>query len=98
MRTAKGHSSIRNSRSPLRKILVFAQFAASGILLVLALVVSRQFQFIKNADLGMKPDNTVPFWVFMAGGALALAIAFLTVGARVIRAAAENPIEALRVE
>jgi putative ABC transport system permease protein len=43
-------------------------------------------------------QTTVPFWVFMAGGALALAIAFLTVGARVIRAAAENPIEALRVE
>jgi putative ABC transport system permease protein len=43
-------------------------------------------------------QTTIPFWVFLAGGALALAIAFLTVGARVIRAAAENPIEALRVE
>ena len=43
----------------MRKILVFAQFAVSGALLVLALVVSRQFRFIKGADLGMKVDQLV---------------------------------------
>ena len=55
----QGSRTARSSRSPLRKILVFAQFAASGVLLVLALVISRQFQFIKNADLGMKVDNLI---------------------------------------
>ncbi len=55
----KGNRSARNSRAPMRKILVFAQFAVSGALLVLALVVSRQFRFIKNADLGMKMDQLI---------------------------------------
>jgi hypothetical protein len=34
----------------------------------------------------------------MAGGVLALAIAFLTIAARILRAAAENPVASLRVE
>lgn len=55
----KGSRSVGNSRAPLRKVLVFAQFAVSGALLVLALVVSRQFHFIKSADLGMKVDRLV---------------------------------------
>ena len=55
----QANRSTRGARSKLRKTMVFAQFAASSILLVLALVISRQFQFIKNADLGMKVDNLV---------------------------------------
>ncbi len=47
---------------------------------------------------GFAYQTTIPVWVFMAGGTLALAVAFLTVGARILRAAAENPVESLRVE
>jgi putative ABC transport system permease protein len=36
--------------------------------------------------------------VFVVGGALALLVAFLTVGYQALRAASANPVEALRYE
>lgn len=40
----------------------------------------------------------IAWWVFIAAGALALAIALLTVSWQAIRAAAANPVKALRYE
>ena len=37
-------------------------------------------------------------WIFLASGLAALALAFLTIGARTVRAAAANPVRALRYE
>jgi putative ABC transport system permease protein len=37
-------------------------------------------------------------WIFLAAGLAALAVAFLTIGARTVRAAAANPVRALRYE
>ena len=38
------------------------------------------------------------FWVFAAGGALALLLALLTVGGQAVKTALKNPVEALRYE
>ncbi|GAB2960643.1 ABC transporter permease [Hymenobacter coalescens] len=40
----------------------------------------------------------IPLWAFMAAGALAAAVAFLTVGYQAVRAATANPIKNLRVD
>jgi putative ABC transport system permease protein len=38
------------------------------------------------------------WWMFVAAGALAVLIAFLTVGAQSVRAALANPVKSLRSE
>ena len=40
----------------------------------------------------------VPLWVFMSAGLLALLVAWLTVGARSLKAAMINPVETLKAE
>ncbi|GAB3926951.1 ABC transporter permease [Mucilaginibacter myungsuensis] len=41
----------------LRKGLVVVQFVISGVLIIGTLVVTRQLNYIRNADLGFKKDN-----------------------------------------
>ncbi|MEP0213779.1 MAG: ABC transporter permease [Cellulophaga sp.] len=47
------------SNAVIRKALVVFQFTASVILIVGVLVVYQQLEFMKNKDLGYKPENVV---------------------------------------
>jgi len=57
--TLKG--KFRNSGSGviLRKVLVVFQFAASAALIIGTFTVYRQMQYLKTADLGFNPENTI---------------------------------------
>jgi len=47
-------------------------------------------------DFAYRTD--ISWWMFLAGGSVAMVIAFLTVGIQAARAAAANPVNSLRTE
>jgi len=62
VRVLKGIVSIRTrSRSPLRKILVVAQFAFTIILLIGTTAIYNQLSFMENKDLGFDKENIITF-------------------------------------
>ncbi len=59
VRAIREHSDERTGSGVLRKILVVFQFSLAVILIMGALVASRQLSFMRNADLGYEPDQLV---------------------------------------
>lgn len=55
----KGRNAASTTASALRKILVTLQYAASMSLIIITLVVFEQIEFMRNADLGIKVDETI---------------------------------------
>jgi putative ABC transport system permease protein len=53
----KQTSGMSSARSPLRKILVTFQFMISAVLILSTLVIIKQFNFMKNKDLGFNRDR-----------------------------------------
>ena len=68
--------------------------------IVIALLIASPFAwyFMNNwlQDFAYKID--LPWWVFAFSGALALGIAFITMGFKAISAARANPVKSLRTE
>jgi len=52
----KNVSALSNTKSPLRKVLVTFQFAISSVLILSTFVIYKQFDFMKNKDLGFDND------------------------------------------
>lgn len=48
---------IANSRLPLRKVLVVAQFTISIIMIASTLVIYQQLSFMRNKDIGIETEN-----------------------------------------
>jgi ABC-type antimicrobial peptide transport system permease subunit len=57
----KGKLSTRNSDFWVRKGLVVAQFSISIILLLAVLVISKQINYVQNADVGFDKDQIISF-------------------------------------
>ena len=59
----KSASSMANTKSPLRKVLVTFQFVISSILILLTIVVYKQIDFMKNKDLGFSRDQVIHAYI-----------------------------------
>lgn len=57
----KGKLSAKNSDFWIRKSLVVAQFSISIILLSVVLVISKQINYVQNADMGFDKDQILSF-------------------------------------
>jgi putative ABC transport system permease protein len=55
-RALKNASALSNTRSPLRKVLVTFQFTMSSILILSTFVIYKQFDFMKNKELGFDQE------------------------------------------
>jgi len=58
-RALKNASSLSNTRSPLRKVLVTFQFTISSILILSTIVIYKQFNFMKNKELGFDKESVM---------------------------------------
>ena len=63
--TLKSGRSSRTSGSLFRKVLVIIQFSLSIIMIIGTLVVSKQIDYIRNKNLGLKKENLG--FVFLSG-------------------------------
>lgn len=52
----KSVSSFSNTRSPLRRVLVTFQFVMSSILILFTISIYRQFEYMKNKELGFDKE------------------------------------------
>lgn len=52
----KSSSALSNTKSPLRKVLVTFQFAISSVLILSTLIIYKQFNYMKDKDLGFDKD------------------------------------------
>jgi len=70
------------------------------ILIFIALCIATPVSIIvmKNWLLNYAFHITIPYWIYIAGGIITIAIAMITVGWQSWRAATRNPVEALRYE
>jgi ABC-type antimicrobial peptide transport system permease subunit len=59
VKVLKGVTGIGNNSLPVRKILVVLQFSLSICMIICAIVIYGQIQFLKNRPLGFKHDNLV---------------------------------------
>lgn len=59
VRAIREHSDERKGSGMLRKILVVFQFSLAVILIMGALVASRQLSYMRDADLGYEPEQLV---------------------------------------
>jgi ABC-type antimicrobial peptide transport system permease subunit len=55
----KGTPVAGGGRSPLRKVLVVTQFSLSIFLIIGSLVIQRQLEFVRGADLGYDRENII---------------------------------------
>jgi putative ABC transport system permease protein len=55
-RALKNASSLANTKSPLRRVLVTFQFVISSVLILSTFVIYKQFTFMKNKELGFDKD------------------------------------------
>lgn len=62
IQSLKGEARI-GRRLTFGKALVVMQFIAAGILIFGTGIAARQFDYIKNADLGYKTENILRFWL-----------------------------------
>jgi putative ABC transport system permease protein len=58
-RALKNASSLSNTRSPLRKVLVTFQFTISTILILSTILIYKQFNFMKNKELGFDKESVM---------------------------------------
>ncbi len=65
VRILKGMSIITSNRSMLRTVLVMAQFGFAITLIVSAIVIHRQIEFVQNRDTGYAKENLV--YQYMTG-------------------------------
>ncbi|WP_214226944.1 ABC transporter permease [Pedobacter sp. B4-66] len=59
VKVLKGFTGVGKSSLPIRKILVVVQFSISICMIVCAIVIYSQIQFIKNSPLGFDQNNLV---------------------------------------
>jgi len=59
VKVLKGFTNIGSSSLPIRKILVVVQFTLSICMIICAIVIYSQIQYIKNKPLGFNQDNLV---------------------------------------
>jgi putative ABC transport system permease protein len=59
VKVLKGFNGVDKSSVPMRKILVVAQFGCSICMIIFALVVYQQIQYMKNKPLGFDQKNLV---------------------------------------
>jgi len=64
----KNASALSNTRSPLRKVLVTFQFVMSSILILSTLVIYKQFNFMKNKELGFDKESVMYAYIGAEGG------------------------------
>jgi len=63
----KGKSGEANKKNLLRKLLVVAQFTISIILIIGAIVIYQQLQYIRNKPLGFKKNQVLVVPIFGSG-------------------------------
>jgi ABC-type antimicrobial peptide transport system permease subunit len=61
-------NSSRGKKAVIRNVLLTFQFIFSQVLVILLLVFTSQFNYIKTADLGYKTDNIMMIDGFLPGG------------------------------
>ena len=59
IKVLKGFTAAGSSSLPIRKILVVLQFSLSICMIICAIIIYTQIQFIKNKPLGFSQDNLV---------------------------------------
>jgi putative ABC transport system permease protein len=59
VKVLKGFTGIGKTSLPVRKMLVVLQFSLSICMIICAIVIYSQIQFLKNRPLGFKQDNLV---------------------------------------
>lgn len=59
IKALKGFTALGNASLPVRKVLVVVQFSLSVCVIICAIVVYSQIQFLKNRPLGFAQDNLV---------------------------------------
>jgi ABC-type lipoprotein release transport system permease subunit len=59
VKVMKSDAPIGSAHSPLKKMLVIAQFAISTILIISTIIITKQLSFIKNRELGFDKDHLV---------------------------------------
>ncbi|MET1054877.1 MAG: ABC transporter permease [Pedobacter sp.] len=75
VKVLKGFTGIGKSSLPIRKILVVLQFSLSICMIICAIVIYSQIQYVKNRPLGFEQDNLVQMdreGEFLQSGKLAL--------------------------
>ncbi len=55
----KNSSALSNTRSPLRKVLVTFQFVMSSTLILSTIVIYKQFNYMKNKELGFDKESVM---------------------------------------
>jgi putative ABC transport system permease protein len=97
----------RRKEIGIRKVLGASVAGITGLLakdflklVLIAIVIASPiaYYFMNNwlADFAYRID--IQWWMFVAAGVVALAIAFLTVGGQAVKAALANPVKSLRSE
>jgi len=59
VKVLKGFTGIGSSSLPIRKVLVIFQFTLSISMIICAIIIYTQIQYLKNRPLGFKQDNLV---------------------------------------
>ena len=62
-RALKSVSSFSNTKSPLRRTLVTFQFVLSSMLILSTIVIYKQFDFMKNKELGIDHDQVMHAYI-----------------------------------
>lgn len=63
----KNASALSNTRSPLRKVLVTFQFTISSMLILSTIVIYKQFNFMKNKELGFAKESVMYAYIGAEG-------------------------------
>jgi putative ABC transport system permease protein len=66
----KGKSGEANKKNYLRKILLVAQFSTSMVLIISAIVIYQQLQFIRNKPLGYQKEQVLTIPIFGSGASI----------------------------
>jgi putative ABC transport system permease protein len=79
-------------------IYLFSKEIVLLIFIALCIATPVSIVVMKNWLLNYAFHITIPYWIYIAGGMITIAIAMITVGWQSWRTATRNPVEALRYE
>jgi len=68
--TLKGNSGELNTRNGLRKILLVTQFSVSLVLIVCAILIYQQLQFLRSKPLGFQKEQMIAMPIFGSGASI----------------------------
>jgi putative ABC transport system permease protein len=63
VKALKNTSALSNTKSPLRRILVTFQFFISAVLILSTIVIYKQFDYMKNKELGFDKDLVMSAYI-----------------------------------